>query len=159
MYHQEAIMSVNQAYNFRKVSDSISTAGLLSEDQLKQLGDEGYEAVINLLPDKHDYAIKNEASLVKAQDIVYEYIPVDFAAPTEKDYQLFSEKMSELSNRKIMLHCAANYRVSAFYSIYAYLNHDWSATQVKEFMSSIWNVTEHPVWEEFVSRMLSAKNS
>ncbi|MEZ5501854.1 MAG: protein tyrosine phosphatase family protein [Halioglobus sp.] len=152
-------MSIDQAYNFRKVTDIVSTAGVLSIDQLKLLGREGYEAVINLLPDDSEYAIENEASIVEMQSITYEHIPVDFSAPLESDYRLFARKMSALSTAKVLVHCAANYRASAFYAIYAHLNLGWSENQSREFMRSVWNLDDYPVWERFVAKMLGDKSS
>ncbi|HEB28312.1 MAG TPA: hypothetical protein ENI05_11145 [Porticoccus sp.] len=151
-------MSVDQAFNYKKISDSISTAGLLNEEQLNVLGTEGYEVVINLLPQESEYAIQSESSIVAAQGIHYEYIPVDFASPLESDYQNFSEVISAHSGKKLMVHCAANYRVSAFYAIYAFNKLGWSKPQVYDFISAIWDLGEHPVWEEFVSTMVNAKN-
>ncbi len=151
-------MSVNQAFNFKALNDFISTAGLLNEEQLNALGAEGYKVVINLLPQESEYAIKGEPSIVAAQGIDYEYIPVDFASPLESDYQRFSEAMSIHSGKKLMVHCAANYRVSAFYAIYAFHNLGWSESQVYSFIGTIWNLGEHTVWEEFVSNMLNAKS-
>ncbi len=151
-------MSVDQAFNFKKVSDFISTAGLLSEEQLQQLGNEGYEVVINLLPRESEYAIENEASIIEEQGIQYEYLPVDFSSPNESDYQKFAKKLSAHFGKKLILHCAANYRVSAFYAIYAFFNLGWSESQVYDFIRSIWNLSEYPVWEEFVSDMLSTRN-
>jgi protein tyrosine phosphatase (PTP) superfamily phosphohydrolase (DUF442 family) len=150
-------MSVNQAYNYKKVSDSISTAGVISEEQLQQLGDEGYEALINLLPPDNEYAIKNEASIVSEQGIAYECIPVEFSSPQNSEYQTFAEQMLALSDKKIMVHCAANYRVSAFYSIYAFRNLGWTESQVYEWIASIWTLSEHPVWEQFVAEMLASE--
>ncbi len=152
-------MSVNQAYNYKKVSDSISTAGVISEEQLRKLSDEGYQAVINLLPPSSEYAIKNEASIVSGQGLAYEGIPVEFSSPQESEYQEFAEKMQALSGKKVMVHCAANYRVSAFYSIYAFHNLGWTESQVYEWISSIWTLSEHPVWEQFVAEMLSGENN
>jgi len=150
-------MSVDQAYNFRKVSDNLSTSGVLSPDQLRALKREGYEVVVNLLPEDSEYAIEGEAAIVREQGIVYEYVPVDFSAPTAQDYQAFESILSGLEAKKVMLHCAANYRVSAFYSIYAYLNQGWSAGQAREFMATVWNVDEYPTWEQFVTSVLGPK--
>lgn len=150
-------MSVDQAYNFRKVSDNLSTAGLLSPEQLRALKSEGYDVVVNLLPEDSEYAIEGEAVIVTEQGIVYEYVPVDFSAPTEQDYRAFEKILSGLAAKKVMLHCAANYRVSAFYSIYACLNQGWSESQAREFMGTVWNVDEYPVWESFVAKMLASK--
>lgn len=149
-------MSVDQAYNFKQVDEAVSTAGVLNEDQLRQLGGEGYEAVINLLPDDSEYAIGNEAAIVSAQAISYEYIPVDFSAPTANDFHVFAEKLAALSGKKVMLHCAANYRVSAFYSIYGVRRLGWSEAEARTFMASIWNLADYPVWEAFVEDMLKA---
>lgn len=150
-------MSVDQAYNFRKVSDNLSTSGLLSPEQLRALKSEGYEVVVNLLPEDSEYAIEGEAAIVREQGIVYEYVPVDFSAPTEQDYRAFETILSGLAARKVMLHCAANYRVSAFYSIYACLHQGWSVEQARDFMGTVWNVDEYPVWQAFVTTMLGAK--
>jgi protein tyrosine phosphatase (PTP) superfamily phosphohydrolase (DUF442 family) len=155
----EKIMSVDQAFNYKKVSDSVSTAGVISEEQLEQLGDEGYEALINLLPPNNEYAIQNEASIASEQGIVYECIPVEFSSPQNSEYQRFAEKMQALSDKKTMVHCAANYRVSAFYSIYAFRNLGWTEPQVYEWIASIWTLSEHPVWEQFVAEMLTGKDS
>lgn len=149
-------MSVDQAYNFKKVNDAVSTAGVLSADQLGRLGEEGYEAVINLLPNDSEYAVENEASIVSAQGIDYEYIPVDFSAPTANDFHVFAEKLTALSGKKVMVHCAANYRVSAFYSIYGVLHLGWPVDEARAFMASIWNLDEYPVWRAFVDEMLNS---
>ena len=151
-------MSVDQAYNYKKINDLVSTAGLLNEDLLKQLKSEGYEAVISLLPFESEYAIENEPAIVEAQNIIFEYVPVDFLAPSEGDYRLFSELMTKLSHKKIMVHCAANYRVSAFYAIYSHLNHDWTVAQAKEHIASIWDLAEYPVWNAFVTKFLGTKS-
>lgn len=144
-------MSVDQAYNFRKVSDFISTAGVLGEEQLRALQREGYTAVINLLPEDSEYAIKGEKDLVLSQGLRYTHIPVDFSAPSESDYRAFENAMRELQGARLMIHCAANYRVSAFYAIYARRNLGWPAAQAETFIAAIWNPSEHAPWDAFIA--------
>lgn len=144
-------MSVNQAYNFKQISSSVTTAGVLTNQQLEKLGSEGYEVVVCLLPSDSEYAVNDERSIVEKQDIKYVYIPVDFAAPTEEDYQKFAAEVTGLSGKKAILHCAANYRVTAFYAIYANQELGWSKNQAWELISSIWDISEYPVWNEFVA--------
>ena len=50
-------MSIDKAYNFRKVSNRICTAGILSKEQLNELSAAAIEVVINLLPDSSEHAI------------------------------------------------------------------------------------------------------
>ncbi len=147
-------MPVSDAYHFKQVDDRLSTAGVVSEEQLGELKDEGYGAVISLLPADSQYAIPDEPQIVTAQGLSYTYIPVDFAAPTESDYQQFVAAMQANADSKLLVHCAANYRVSAFYSIYAVQHLDWTEAQAREFMGSIWNLADYPVWEAFVAEML-----
>lgn len=151
-------MTVDQAFNFVAVSESVSTAGLLDERQLSSLREEGYKAVINLLPHDSEYAIEREPDIVAKQGIEYFYVPVDFSAPSEADLDEFYAAMDACRDRKLLIHCAANYRVSAFFGIYAYENLGWSASSARDFISSIWRPDERPPWGEFVSRHLPTHN-
>lgn len=146
-------MSVAQAYNFRKVSESLSTAGVLGEDQLRALQQEGYTAVINLLPESSEYAIKCERELVLGQGLTYTNIPVDFGEPLQSDYQAFERAMRELQDAKLLVHCAANYRASAFYAIYAHRHLGWSAAQAREFIATVWDPREHAPWNAFIASL------
>ena len=148
-------MSVDQAYNFRAIDEAVSTSGLLSEEQLAQLRSSGYDAVINLLPHDSQYAIKTEESIVIAQGVDYLYVPVDFAAPTEHDYAEFVKAMKSCQGKqKVLIHCAANYRVSAFYAIYAHEYLGWPASRAREHIESIWRPQENPPWDQFIARYI-----
>ncbi len=152
-------MSVDEAFNYRKVSETTCTAGLLSEEQLCALKQEGYQSVINLLPDDSEYALQGERELVERQGLGYAYIPVDFNAPQEQDYMAFERALIARRGEKMMIHCAANYRVSAFYAIYAHRNLDWPARKAREHITSIWDPAAYQPWEAFISRMLSANRT
>ena len=147
-------MSVDQAYNFRIIDEAVSTSGLLSEEQLSELSASGYEAVINLLPHDSEYAIKNEETIVSEQGVDYLYIPVDFSGPTDHDYSEFVDAMKSCQEKKVLVHCAANYRVSAFYAMYAHENLGWSASQARQHIESIWHPEDNPPWDQFISRYI-----
>jgi protein tyrosine phosphatase (PTP) superfamily phosphohydrolase (DUF442 family) len=148
-------MSVDQAYNYKKINDSLSTAGVLNEDQLSALGPEGFEAVVNLLPQDSKYAVVNERELVEQQGLDYYHIPVDFSAPSTGNYGDFVAVMNKLRAKKRMVHCAANYRVSAFYAMYAYENQDWSVYQANSLIASIWKPEDHPPWHSFIASVIA----
>jgi protein tyrosine phosphatase (PTP) superfamily phosphohydrolase (DUF442 family) len=149
-------MSVCEAYNFRGIDERVATSGLLSEEQLGQLHAEGYRAVINLLPYDSQYAVAAEPAIIAAQDLDYHHIPVDMAGPTAEDYAAFTEAMRACQRHKLLIHCAANYRVSAFYAIYAFEHLCWSASRAREHIASIWRPQEHPPWDQFVDARLPA---
>lgn len=146
-------MSVDKAYNFRAVDERLATAGRVEPEQLAELGGEGFEVVINLLPDSSEYAVANERQLVEGQGIDYLYLPVDFGAPTLADYQQFRELMQRAGDRKLLLHCAANYRVSAFYSRYAIETGRWSEAEADRFMLSVWQPEEFPPWPDWLAEV------
>ncbi|MET0628270.1 MAG: protein tyrosine phosphatase family protein [Acidimicrobiia bacterium] len=144
-------MSIEDSYNFRRIHDGLTTSGSLSVAQLGGLRAEGYDAVINLLPDSNARAVADEASIVQDQGVVYVYIPVDFAAPTHADLEAFAGAMDALAGQKVHVHCAANYRVSAFYALYALRNGSYTEDEADELMHSVWNPDDDAAWTDFIA--------
>lgn len=149
-------MTVNEAYNFRALTPGIDTAGVVGEQQLRELSQEGYTSVVNLLPEDSEYAVVGERGIVESQGIPYFYIPVDFSGPVDSDYQQFESVMASLPEGKALLHCAANFRVSAFASIYAYRKLGWASEEVTQFIADVWDIGEFPQWELFLKQWLTA---
>ncbi len=147
-------MSVSEAYNYLKINEQLHTSGLLNEAQLQQLGAEGFVRVVNLLPSHHDYAVKNEQALVEAQGIEYCYIPVEFDQPDDEKFNAFCDVMKRAGDDKLLVHCAANYRVSGFYAMYAHQELGWSAQQARDFITAIWNPAEYPEWNDYINEKL-----
>ncbi len=150
-------MSIEQAYNFCAIDDRVSTSGMVKPEQLAQLAASGYQLVINLLPVDSDYAVPDEERIVREQGLGYVSIPVDFAAPTAEDYAAFVAAMGAVQGGKLLIHCAANYRVSAFYAIYAYQHLGWSGERAWQHIGAIWEPAENPPWEAFISTYLPAR--
>ncbi len=143
-------MGVEESYNFRRVNDGLTTSGLVSAEQLGGLRGEGYDAVINLFPDG-ERSVPDEARIVEDQGIDYVYIPVDFEAPSRADLDAFTEAMDARAGRKIHVHCAANYRATAFYALYAVRRGLCTADEADEFVQSVWDPAEFPVWHDWMS--------
>ncbi len=144
-------MSVADSYNFRRIHEGLTTSGLLSVEQLRALSSEGYDAVINLLPESHAYAVGDEARILQDQGLDYVHIPVDFEAPTHADLGAFAAAMDARATQKVHVHCAANYRVSAFYSLYALQRGLCSESEADELVHELWNPVDYPVWMQFIA--------
>jgi uncharacterized protein (TIGR01244 family) len=144
-------MTIDHTFNFRRVSDRVTTSGLVNAEQLATLGSEGYRAVINLLPDTYEHAVADEATVVRDQGLDYVYIPVDFAAPTHDDFAVFSDAMDAHSDDQVHVHCAANFRVSAFYGLYAQSRGLCTETEADELVQGLWNAADYPAWTEFMA--------
>src|SRR5262245_11570843 len=149
-------MDIEASYNFRRINDKLTTSGIVRPEGLKSLGSQGYSVVINLLPDTSEHAVPNERDLVESQGIEYIHIPVDFKQPTERDLAAFCEALDWIVGRKVHIHCTANYRVSAFYSLYEVNRGRWSINQAMEFIRDIWEPGDHPAWAEFVASSVEA---
>jgi|GEM_PF-6594323 len=81
--------NVGNSYNFRTITEQLTTSGSMTKEQLLNLKNQGYEALINLLPNNNRHAVPEERVLVEAQQIKYIHIPVDWTAPTEENYAAF----------------------------------------------------------------------
>ena len=144
-------MNIRKAYNFKEVNPQLSCSGMLRKVNLQSLSEEGYEVVINLLPDDSEYAVEGEKAAFEKSGIYYVHIPVDWDEPKQSEFETFESELKAVEGKKVHIHCAANFRVTAFYAIYAFRNQDWSITELSEFIGSIWQLSEYPVWDKFVS--------
>ena len=88
----------------------------------------------------------DEQAIVESQGVEYVGIPVDWEQPTLADYQRFAEVMDAASGKKVHVHCAANFRVSGFYALYAVAKGEWSTQQADDFVQALWNPSLFPQW-------------
>jgi 8-oxo-dGTP pyrophosphatase MutT (NUDIX family) len=109
--------------------------------------------VINLATIDRRYSLEDEAGLVRSLGMLYHHIPVKWQEPTESDFLAFEEIVRQCTTGKILIHCAANFRVTAFYLLYAQKHLGWSEAQARDFRNSIWSGSDYPVWERFIQSM------
>ena len=60
--------------------------------------------------------------------------------------------MNETAGDRTLIHCAANFRVTAFYTLYARKHLGWSEAQAAALRDRIWAGSDYPVWEAFIAR-------
>lgn len=141
---------ISGSYNFRCLSDTVTTSGVVGAERLSRLAEDGYSALINLLPDDSQHAVPDEKGLVTGQGLRYVYIPVDWDAPARDDFDAFCAAMDTLDGGKVHIHCAANFRVSAFYGLYAAGRGTWSWQEAEANIRSLWNPEEFPAWKSLI---------
>lgn len=146
-------MSTSEIYHYVKVDEQVITCGQPTAQQLKAAAAEGFQAVINLVPQDSQNALPHEAELVTASGLAYHYVPVSWQNPQEADFKKFVETLKPLAGQKVLIHCAANYRVTAFYSLYALQELNWTPAQADQLMSHFWKPGEFPVWDQLVQRL------
>lgn len=146
-------MGTEEIYNYRQVDEQVITGGQPTEEQLQAAAREGFQAVINLATINPRYSLPDEAGLVGLLGMTYHHIPVEWDNPTETDFIAFETIMNANDGNKTLIHCAANFRVTAFYSLYAFKNRGWSEKQADEFRAITWQGSDYPIWEEFIREM------
>jgi len=109
---------MEEILNYIKINELISTSGQPSAEQFKQIAQNDFEVVINLALHDASNAIENEDKIVTDLKMAYFHIPVDFDNPKASDVKLFLNTLQALGANKVWVHCALNYRVSAFMYIY-----------------------------------------
>lgn len=147
-------MSIEDSLNYRRIDERTTTSGTVALDALQELEANGYEVVVNLMPDDSPYAVPGEADVVTGQGIAYHYIPVDFAAPTHDDFEAFVAALEASEGKVVHIHCAANYRVSAFWSLYAQRTGRWTEAEAEAFLTGVWGDDrdggKYPAWPPFI---------
>ena len=144
---------LSEARNFRQVDESLLTAGQPNEAQLADAARQGVQVVVNLaLHNDPRYSLADEAGCVRGLGMDYVHIPVQFKAPTEENLRAFIAAMELHKGKKILVHCAANYRVTAFVGLYRVLCEGWTTDKAFEPMRSVWE--PDAVWKQFIGSIL-----
>lgn len=146
-------MSTQEITNYIQVNDKLITGGQPTAEQLKAAAGEGFQTVINLATLDPRYALQDEACLVRSLGMAYHHIPVVWENPLESDFLAFEAVMRQPALGKTLLHCAANYRATAFYSLYALKHLGWAEAEADAFREPIWKRSHEPVWERFIATM------
>ncbi|MCS7059768.1 MAG: protein tyrosine phosphatase family protein [Anaerolineae bacterium] len=144
---------IETIYNFIQVHDKLATAGQPTPDELSAAAAAGFDTVINLATERSANALPEEGHLVRSLGMAYIHIPVEWDNPTPEDFTAFEQAMQRSGAGKVLLHCAANFRATAFYALYALKWLGWSEEQAEAFRARIWAGSDYPVWEQFIARM------
>jgi protein tyrosine phosphatase (PTP) superfamily phosphohydrolase (DUF442 family) len=141
-------------YNFLALSENLFTGGMPKADQLTDAAQRGIQIVINLAPHDVPDALPNEPELVNALGMEYINIPVIWSTPTKDGLDRFMAVMDENPDRKLLVHCQANFRATAFVALYRILRHGWEAEDAIEDMHKIWDAEDYPIWKMFIEENL-----
>lgn len=141
-------------YNYLFYHERLSSSGMPTAEQMQKVADAGVELVINLAPHDVPNAIPNEAELVESLGMQYINIPVNWSTPTRKGLNVFMDTLDANRDRKIHVHCEANFRASAFIAIYRILRLGWEPEKAFEVMHTVWDEDAYPVWRMFLEDVL-----
>lgn len=154
--------AVTDIVNFLRIDTALATSGQPSEEELAAAARDGTEVVINLaLHDDPRYSLADERGTVTSLGMTYIHIPVKFDAPKESELFEFFDAMERHRGRRVLVHCAANKRVTAFLGLYRAIRQGWDVERAFAPMEKIWQ--PNAAWAPFIAEMLdkhaSAKRS
>ena len=142
--------------NFRQAGPDLATSGQPTEADFADIAEAGYEVIINLaLHDDPRYSLADEPGTVRALGMYYIHIPVTFDHPARDDLLAFLDAMQRNHGRRIWVHCAANYRVSAFVGLHRVLREGWAQGSAFELMDGVWKPNK--TWAAFIAAALEEK--
>ena len=110
----EEPLGLLELFNYYEYSPSLASSGQPTRDQLPAIAAAGIEAVINLVPVDSPDAYAEEGELVRALGLDYRHIPIAWEQPTGADLEAFLAAMQAFRDKRVLVHCYANARASAF---------------------------------------------
>jgi protein tyrosine phosphatase (PTP) superfamily phosphohydrolase (DUF442 family) len=143
---------MNDIKNYLQISDRLACAGQPDEGQLTTIAADGFEVVINLGLATGKYALADEAASVTRLGMEYFHVPVLFESPQLADLISFMAIMDQRQDKKTLVHCAVNYRASAFSGLYLLATSAVDQEGLRSFIEQIWN--PDPVWETFIAEAM-----
>jgi RimJ/RimL family protein N-acetyltransferase/protein tyrosine phosphatase (PTP) superfamily phosphohydrolase (DUF442 family) len=141
------------APNTRPVFDGLWTSGQLSQADIQRLPELGIEAVVNLALPTASNALPGEAEAVTGQGMAFVHIPVPWEKPEPRHLQQFFGVMEAFGGRKVWIHCARNFRVSAFVYLYRRLRLGEAHEAALHPLRTVWQ--PNPIWQAFIDQSLS----
>lgn len=141
--------------NFLPLSENLFTGGMPKAEQLRDAAEQGVQVVINLALHDIQNALPEEEELVRSLGMTYINIPVIWNHPTQENLNEFLEAMDAHREEKVLVHCEANYRATAFPALYRILRLGWKREDALEVMHQIWNEEKYPVWKNFIEESIS----
>jgi protein tyrosine phosphatase (PTP) superfamily phosphohydrolase (DUF442 family) len=142
-------------YNYWFYDEKLSSSGMPTEQQFKEIADNNVNVVINLALKTSEGAIPEEDKVVESLGMEYIQIPVEWKNPTQQNLNDFFAVMQSHNDKKIHVHCQANYRASAFIMLYRVLRLGWKKEDAIPVMERMWNPEDFPVWQKFIDDTLA----
>lgn len=147
--------SLSDIYNFLAVEEGLVTGGQPTADQLRAAAAAGIEAVVNLAPDGQDTTLAEEAELLASLGLAYHHVPVPWAQPSLAQLDRFSQVMDGLAGQPTLIHCQANFRVTAFLALHGEARLGWSRERADALIDRIWtsrpDYRMEPAWLDLLA--------
>ncbi len=144
--------------NYYEYAPNLLSSGQPTREQFPAIKSAGVEAIVNLAPVTDPASIPEERQIVSDLKIDYTHIPVDWENPTQSDYDRFLAAMKQYAGKRVLVHCYAGSRASAFTYLYRVNELKVPSQSAREIMIELWanspgyEFHKMPQWRNFVAR-------
>ncbi len=150
--HPAMAESLSDISNYRDYTETFSSSGQPTAEQLELLNAEGFERIIYLAFTTSSTAIAKEDEIVRELGMEYIHVPVVWEKPTASDFYTFVALMQREPEKKTLLHCQVNFRASSFSFLYRVLYQDVPMDDAKADLDTVWQPDE--IWQELIFSIL-----
>ena len=147
-----ALAGAVEAPNVVAISPHLVTSGQPNVRSLSSLREEGFTAVIYLVPPNAYDAVPREAEILREQGIAYVQVPIQWDRPTDADFDAFAAAMKRLADGKVLVHCQINLRASSMTFLYRVIEQREPPDKAYESVASVWS--PNAVWKRYLASQL-----
>ena len=140
--------------NMVVIDDRLTTSGQPPAGYFGDLASQGFGLVINLAPPDSSGSIENEGALVANNGMIYVNIPVDWHAPTGRDFAYFRAALDASDDRRTLVHCQVNMRGSSFTFLHRVISQGVAPEDALEAVHAVW--VPDATWTKFIEDTLAA---
>ena len=135
-------------FNYYPLPEGLGSSGQPSPTQFAAIRAAGFDVVLNLAMPTSENALAEEGRLVSETGMTYVHIPVPWDAPNSEHLKKFFAVLDAMRrlDQRVWVHCAANYRASAFAYKYLTLRRGLSAEQASTPLLTQWLLQMDANW-------------
>lgn len=124
--------------NFTPVDARLASSGQPGAEQFGLIAGAGFEAVANLATQASTGHLPAEPELCAGHGLAFTWLPVSWDKPTPEDYLSFQDWLDANRARKVLVHCAKNWRASMFCALYRVLREGLPLEEARAQVLDVW---------------------
>lgn len=108
----------NKIGNYLEYDETLASGAQPNPEQIKELKENGFEAIVSISPVSTRNYLPEEAELVETLDMNFVHFPIDCSNLKQIHYTTFNGIMKGLEGKKTFVHCGGNIKSSNLIHMY-----------------------------------------
>lgn len=139
--------------NFTPIDSRLASSGQPGPDQFTLLARSGFTAALNLATPASTGHLPEEPDLCRKAGLDFAWMPVAWDNPLPADFEAFRAWLDANRTRKVLVHCAKNWRASLFCALYRMTREGLDPEAAREAVLEVWQ--PDGVWSAFAEKVLA----